>query len=376
MVSDSFWTDNKVNGLSPLSKLLFIYYLTSPHLNLIGLFYCPVAYIGFDTGMKKEQIQESNRDLEAHGIMKYFDDYVLIKNYTRHQKYSGKSINEAMAKTFSSVPENVKQKALSESASLLSLFSELFPEIDTVNFFCNATANADAEQPQKQPQAKPKPKKEPAIDHTQEIVDHWNAKANKGKCAKITSDVKKAIAKRTVEYSIEEIKATISNYQAVLQDEHCFFSYVWNIYEFFSRANGFPAFVGDTEVLLRYQSKTANGNSDQEPEQEGVMDERDNPNWDRPEWDSKYPKPKSYDKMTRGDVERYVFTCQNEERVAKRKAFQEAEAAEKAAKEAKEAADLAEYLRWDYPFPKPEFWDGMSEPARDAYIRKHAPQEA
>jgi len=113
-----------------------------------------------------------------------------------------------------------------------------------------------------------------------------------------------------------------------------------------------------------------------EPEQEGVMDERDNPNWDRPEWDSKYPKPKSYDKMTRGDVERYVFTCQNEERVAKRKAFQEAEAAEKAAKEAKEAADLAEYLRWDYPFPKPEFWDGMAEAAREAYIRKHTPQEA
>jgi len=110
------------------------------------------------------------------------------------------------------------------------------------------------EQPHKQTQAKPK--KEFAPDHTQEIVDFWNAKADKGKCTKITANIKKAIAKRLAEYSLGEIKATISNYQTVVQDQNCFFSYVWNIYEFFSREKAFPSFFGDDEVLLRYQSKT------------------------------------------------------------------------------------------------------------------------
>jgi len=118
-----------------------------------------------------------------------------------------------------------------------------------------AGADAPAKQPQKQTQTKPK--KEPTIDHTQQIVDYWNAKAVKGKCQKVTSDVKKAIAKRTAEYTLEEIYSTITNYQAVIQDTNCSFSYVWNIIDFFNRGNAFPSFYGDESIVLRYK----NGNS-------------------------------------------------------------------------------------------------------------------
>ena len=152
-----------------------------------------------------------------------------------------------------------------------------------------------APEPEPEPEKKPvkeKHKKEP--DHTQEIVDFWNAKADKGKCTKITGDIKKAIAKRLAEYSLDEIKGTISNYQAVVQDQSCFFSYVWNIYEFFKRDNAFLAFTGDESVLLRYQK---NGNL-QPPEPVADPDQQ--------EWTWPFPKPAAWDAWAIDDRKAYI----------------------------------------------------------------------
>ena len=150
----------------------------------------------------------------------------------------------------------------------------------------NVIADATAVQPDKQ--TDPKPKKEAKPDNTQEIVDFWNAKADKGKCIKITTDVKKAISKRAAEYSLDEIKATISNYQAVVQDPKCFFNYVWNISDFFNRSTGFPAFFGGDEILLRYYSADARQETTTEPKQ-------------AIEWTWNFPKPAGYDTWKRDD---------------------------------------------------------------------------
>lgn len=222
-------------------------------------------------------------------------------------------------------------------------------------------------EPEPEPEKKPvkeKPKKEP--DHTQEIVDFWNAKADKGKCTKITGDIKKAIAKRLAEYSLDEIKGTISNYQAVVQDQTCFFSYVWNIYEFFKRDNAFLAFTGDESVLLRYQK----GGNMQPPEPEPQVKA-----WVVPEWKSDNPKPDNYDNWDERQYNAYWIDCTKERSRTNTTSILEALKA-KAEKEKQEAAEEAERLRWKHPFPKPEFWDGMKREAQEAYIRKHTDQEA
>ncbi len=84
----------------------------------------------------------------------------------------------------------------------------------------------------------------------EEIVAFWNENAKKCRCIKITSDIQKAIQKRLKEFSIEEIKQAIKNYQLVVQHPKSFFKYTWNLQEFLTRANALPVFYGDTDQIL------------------------------------------------------------------------------------------------------------------------------
>ena len=83
-----------------------------------------------------------------------------------------------------------------------------------------------------------------------EIVAFWNENAKKCRCVKITSDIQKAIQKRLKEFTIEEIKQAIRNYQLVIQNPKSFFKYTWNLQEFLTRANALPVFYGETEQIL------------------------------------------------------------------------------------------------------------------------------
>ncbi len=83
-----------------------------------------------------------------------------------------------------------------------------------------------------------------------EIVAFWNENAKKCRCVKITSDIQKAIQKRLKEFSVEEIKQAIRNYQLVIQNPKSFFKYTWNLQEFLTRANALPVFYGEPEQIL------------------------------------------------------------------------------------------------------------------------------
>ena len=83
-----------------------------------------------------------------------------------------------------------------------------------------------------------------------EIVAYWNETAKKFRCRKVTSDIENAILKRLKEYTIEEIKQAIKNYQLILQHPKSFFKYTWNLQEFLTRANALPVFYGDTDQIL------------------------------------------------------------------------------------------------------------------------------
>ena len=84
-----------------------------------------------------------------------------------------------------------------------------------------------------------------------EIVAYWNETAKKFRCRKVTSDIENAILKRLKEYTIDEIKQAIKNYQLILQNPKAFFKYTWNLQEFMSRKNALPVFYGDTDEIMK-----------------------------------------------------------------------------------------------------------------------------
>ena len=107
--------------------------------------------------------------------------------------------------------------------------------------------------PETKKEKEPEPEKQKSAKDQEsiaEIVAFWNENAKKCRCVKITSDIQKAIQKRLKEFSIEEIKQAIKNYQLVVQHPKSFFKYTWNLQEFLTRANALPVFYGEPDQIL------------------------------------------------------------------------------------------------------------------------------
>lgn len=83
----SFWTDPDIKRhLALEDKMLLLYYFTSPHSNMIGLYYCPIAYAAAETGLSAAAIKDSL----AHQLAPFvtFDtetEEVLVHAAARHQ---------------------------------------------------------------------------------------------------------------------------------------------------------------------------------------------------------------------------------------------------------------------------------------------------
>lgn len=114
---------------------------------------------------------------------------------------------------------------------------------------------------ERMPKPEPKPIKPMERAPIQEVVECWNDNAKSFRCAKVTSDIEKAVAKRYKEYTLAEIKQGIENYHAVINDHASFFTYKWNLAEFLSRANGFPVFAGDRDEILAKYRKDKNASA-------------------------------------------------------------------------------------------------------------------
>jgi hypothetical protein len=67
----TFWTDPEVKRpLTRDQKLLLLYFCTSPHSNMIGLYYCPLAYASNETDIPVEEVRK-----HVHGPLAKFLSY-------------------------------------------------------------------------------------------------------------------------------------------------------------------------------------------------------------------------------------------------------------------------------------------------------------
>lgn len=59
-VSPHFWigrTGKELRQAGPESQLVALYLLTSPHANMIGLYYMPLAFLSHETGLTMEGLR-------------------------------------------------------------------------------------------------------------------------------------------------------------------------------------------------------------------------------------------------------------------------------------------------------------------------------
>jgi hypothetical protein len=96
-IFSQIWHDEKFRACSEDARSLFLYLLTSPHSNALGLYVLPKPYIEADLGWDSKRLAKPFRELLDKGFIFYDDDTatVLIKNHLKHNPIENR--NQAIA---------------------------------------------------------------------------------------------------------------------------------------------------------------------------------------------------------------------------------------------------------------------------------------
>ncbi len=114
IVDTGAWRDDYVQGLDPSEKLLFWYGITSPDINLCGIYQTPLKIIAVDTGIDKDMLPKIFKRFERDKKMKYSKGWLAIKNYMKHQSYNPNMLT-AMNVELDAAPKSLVQWVLNPS---------------------------------------------------------------------------------------------------------------------------------------------------------------------------------------------------------------------------------------------------------------------
>lgn len=94
-IEGTFWTDPKIQQLSPQEKLLFVYLITNSHVHYSGIYYLPKSVIAEETGLPNHTISNGLESL-MDGMLIRCDDpkkIIWVINMARYQVTQGNKVN-------------------------------------------------------------------------------------------------------------------------------------------------------------------------------------------------------------------------------------------------------------------------------------------
>jgi hypothetical protein len=124
-VHSSFWTDEKVLGLTDQGKLLALYLVSGPHRNAIGCARIPSQYIAADLGWPMQGVSKALRELVEMGFITRDEKsgWTLINNMLRYDPVRGDKAAIGAVKIAKTVPRSGEVYA--------ALYQRLKPILDS-----------------------------------------------------------------------------------------------------------------------------------------------------------------------------------------------------------------------------------------------------
>lgn len=112
-VNTHFWNDNFIIDSDPLEKLLFLYLLTNPNTNMLGIYEHHVKKIAFETGIDKDMVLKLfDRFTEAKKV-KYKDGHVILLNFLKNQSFNS-NMQISAIRTWNDLPLSVREDSFCE----------------------------------------------------------------------------------------------------------------------------------------------------------------------------------------------------------------------------------------------------------------------
>lgn len=165
-ISPKFWigeTGKAIKKQGMEAQIVAMYLLTSPHANMLGLYYCPVVFISHETGLTFEGASKGLKRAKQAGFCMYDDEteMVWVMEMAAYQIADHLSPNDNRVKGVNTEYQNLPENPF------LSLFYEKYKDAFCLSECRDSVVNTEApskpllsqeqeqEQEQKQEQEKP-----------------------------------------------------------------------------------------------------------------------------------------------------------------------------------------------------------------------------
>lgn len=85
------WQDKKIKNLGDKTRTIFIYLLSSPHVNMIGWYCLSLAYASADLGYPIDTISEGLRELQEKDLITYDkeSEMIIVHNFLKYNPVRG-----------------------------------------------------------------------------------------------------------------------------------------------------------------------------------------------------------------------------------------------------------------------------------------------
>lgn len=187
-IHDTFWTDPDIEDLTPEQKFFYLYLITNPLINQIGLYEFSFKRASFETGYNQETIEKLLLFFENEEKIKrsLFTKEILVVKFWHHNKSSSPKLLQHAK----SLINKVKDKSL-----IRYIYS-----MDRVSL-----KEEEEEKEKEQTKKKVQSSKKIVLD----LIDFWN---NKNGCSlKFTTKKSNQVKARLNTFSVDELKKAILN---------------------------------------------------------------------------------------------------------------------------------------------------------------------
>lgn len=139
-VNTKFWDDPFVEGLKPIEKLLFLYFLTNPLTNVLGIYEISIKRISFDTGVDQKTITKALESFQRVNKVYYVHNHIILANFLKNQSMND-NMKTGAVNAWNDLTEDVKQ--LSDCEDIIKDFQRLLKALESFeNININIKSNS------------------------------------------------------------------------------------------------------------------------------------------------------------------------------------------------------------------------------------------
>lgn len=128
-VNTKFWNDPFIETLDNKEKLLFLYLLTNPLANILGIYEISLSRISFDTGLTIDTVEKALKGFERNLKVYYLDGFIILANFQKNQNMNS-NMEKGAIELFKKLPNKVKTLVIDKALKGFERLSNGFKDFE------------------------------------------------------------------------------------------------------------------------------------------------------------------------------------------------------------------------------------------------------